>query len=140
MMKMTKPKTKMKKLKINYVQKRIPNCTDVLFYDTGEVANCTKDNGTILTLEVSGEVDIDVGDDRYRNDQRFEFISDYKLTDKKLSAMNKKGLIRWEMNNWFEVWYQIPGDSNEDCVMGDVAYDYDEAIELLKSYAKDPEY
>jgi hypothetical protein len=122
------------------LQTRIVNCTDVLFYDTGEVATITKTNGTKLFLEVAGEVDISIGTDRYRNDQRFEFIRDYKLTDKKLSALNKKDKIQWGNNNWFEVFYQQKGDSNAECVMGDVAYDYDDAIELLNSYVEDPEY
>jgi len=132
---MTKTKMKMKIL-----QTRIAKCTDVLFYDTGTVATVTKANGTKLYLEVAGDVDIHIGDDRYRNDQRFEFIRDYKLTDKKLSELNKKDKIHWNMNNWFEVVWLKKGDSSIDCALGDVAYDYDEAIKLLESYAEDPEY
>jgi hypothetical protein len=120
---------------IKIVQDRIPKCTDVLFYDTGLVASIKKSNGTTLYLEVAGEVDINVGEDRYRNDQRFEFIRECNLTDKKLSTMNKADKIRWEMNNWFEVWFENK-DGDTDCVLGDVAYDYDEAIKLLYSYAK----
>lgn len=134
----TKSATRDRGVKI--VQERIPYCTDVLFYDTGIVASIKKSNGTKLFLEVAGDVDICIPPDRWRNDQRFELIRDRKLTDKKLHTLNTKGKIYWELNNWFEVLFQKKGDSNVDCVLGDVAYDYDEAIALLQSYADDKDY
>ena len=43
-----------------------------------------------------------------------------------------KGVVDWDMNNWFEV----VGKSGET-VMGDVAHEYDAAIEMLKEYYND---
>lgn len=136
---MVKVKSATRDRGVKIVQERIPKCTDVLFYDTGIVASIKKSNGTKLFLEVAGDVDIRIGDDRWRNDQRFEFIEERKLTDKKLHDLNVKGKIYWELNNWFEVLFQKKGDS-VDCVLGDVAYDYDEAIALLQSYAEDDKF
>jgi hypothetical protein len=124
-------------MKINIIQPKIEGSGDVLFYDSGTVATITKPNGTKLYLEVAGDVGFSIGDDRYRNDQRFEFINDRKLNDAKLSKLLKADKIKWNMNNWFEVLWEKKGDSSLDCALGDVAYDYDSAIELLEYYAKD---
>ena len=132
------------KPQLSITQKKLRNKTDAFFYDTGEVAHIKKANGTDLWLECAGEIDITFqhykSTERYRNDQRFEFIEFYNVDDKKLSKWSKSGKIIWDNNNWFEVFYQQEGDSNADCVMGDVAYDYDSAIQLLQSYADDPDY
>lgn len=41
----------------------------------------------------------------------------------------------WENNNWFEVIHADTGESS-----GEVSYDYDEAIEMLKSHHKEQVY
>lgn len=51
----------------------------------------------------------------------------------------------WENNNWFEVVYGTYEKSVnryyiEDCDMGVVEYEYDEAIKLLKWYVKEKHY
>lgn len=45
------------------------------------------------------------------------------------------GKFEWDMNNWFEV-VSKKGES----ILGDVVYEYDAAIELLKQYVRDKVY
>jgi len=121
---------------ITILQGKIEGKEDSFFYE-GEIAATTKPNGTRLTLIACGDVRIRIGDEDYKNQQRFEAIETHKLTDKKLQELENKGEIEWLNNNWFEVTFIKKGSNVVDYVMGDVAYDYDEAISLLKSYEND---
>lgn len=127
----------MKGLKV--IEKKILDSQDSFFYD-GQIATVTKPNGTILWLEACGEVRVNYKDQSYRDLRRFDLIRELELNDKKLHRWTKLGKITWSNNNWFEVVWQKPGDSFVDSALGDVAYTYDEAIDLLSSYYDDPEY
>lgn len=119
------------KTKIKIVVSKIKGCSDSFFYD-GEIATITKPNGTILSLIATGDIRINFKDDNnsYRNRNIQEAITKYKLTDKKLRILEKKGILTWENNNWFEVTWLKKG-SEWDWDIGEVVYDYDEAIQLL---------
>jgi len=115
------------------VQKKKKNKTDCIFYD-GEIANIKSKKGTIFSLMAIGDIRINVKDDIYRNENIQEGINKHKLSDSKIKMLEDEGKLSWENNNWFEVcWIEKGSDTWEfDC--GEVAYDYDSAIELLKSY------
>lgn len=129
----------MKKIKIEITQAKIKGCEDSFFYE-GEVATATKPNGTILSLLACGDIRININEDSYRNGNLDEAIDKYKLTDKKLKQLEAKGKLTWENNNWFEVVWKKRDNDSMDCDIGNVAYDYDSAIILLKSYFDDEEY
>jgi len=123
---------------LNVTEKKILGSQDAFFYD-GEIATITKPNGTTLWLEACGDVRVSYKDQTYRDLRRFELIRELELDDKKLHRWTKLGKITWNNNNWFEVVWQTPGEEI-DSALGDVAYTYDEAMDLLKSYYDDPEY
>ncbi len=109
---------------------------DSLFY-AGEIAYTENLNGTKLSLIACGDIRIIIGDDEYRNGNIWEGIDKYELTDKKLKKLEVEGKLTWENNNWFEVNHLKKGKEFWDSDMGNVAHDYDSAIELLKSYIED---
>jgi hypothetical protein len=124
---------------IDISTKKIKGQTDSFFYD-GEIATIKKPNGTILSLIASGDIRININDDSYNNNNISDAIDKYKLTDKRLRQLEKEGKLTWENNNWFEVMW-LPKDSDTwESEMGNVAYDYDSAIQLLKSYVEDDNY
>jgi hypothetical protein len=130
---------KLKGFSPNILQEKIPNKTDSFFYE-GDIAEIEKPNGTILTLIATGEIRIEINGKTYKNNQVDDAISEHKLTDKKLQELGGKGKIDWLENNWFEVVWQTKGNDYADSDIGVVAGDYDEAIELLKSYYEDDIY
>jgi hypothetical protein len=127
----------MKQIKI--IQKKEKDKTDSIFYD-GEIATFEKDNGTILSLIAVGEIDLRIDKDRYRNRQVNEAEREHKLTDKKLYKMLEDGKAEFELNNWFEVNYLKKGCSCWESDFGQVAHNYDDAIQLLKDYIQDEKY
>ena len=88
----------------------------------------------------TGDINIDIKANRYKNRQKDDAIDDYKLTDKKLKALEKKGDLNWNNNNWFEVMYMPKGTKTWDSIIGDVIYSYDEAIERLQAYIDDDDF
>jgi hypothetical protein len=111
--------------------------TDSIFYDGCDIAEITDDNGTRFIVIASGDIRININDDTYRNNQIDDAETKYKLTDKKLKELEAKGKLTWENNNWFEVIWILKGSKESECEIGDVAYNYDEAIELLLNYARE---
>ena len=116
---------------------------DSFFYD-GTIAQITKPNGTELFLMATGEIRI------YKKDGELVFDGeernsgfDFELTDKTLSkriGSNYDDEYYWDMNNWFEVTWKKKDNEFMDSAMGDVTYDYNGGIELLKSYFEDDRY
>ena len=113
------------------LHKKIRGCSDSFWYE-GDIATYRG-----YTLIAAGEIRFCPVD--------FKKTSYADWHDIAREAKNDKGLRRlvcnegetkaphyWVNNNWFEV--LLPDGSD---VMCDVAYDYDDAIELLKSYAKE---
>lgn len=126
-------------MKIEIVQPKIKGKTDSFFYE-GEIATATKPNGTILSLIATGDILICIDDEGYFNGNRDTAIDKYGLTDRKLRTLENKGRLSWQNNNWFEVLWREKDSEEWQSEIGDVAYDYDEAIELLKSYYEDNAY
>ena len=126
-----------------FIEKINDKHTDSFFYE-GDIASITKPNGTILTLIATGDIRIIIKrkerEYSYYNNDVDDAIKKHKLTDKKMSDWEKKGILEWINNNWFEVVWQTKGNNYADTDLGVVAYDYDEAIELLKSYYEDDTY
>lgn len=118
--------------------------TDSFFYE-GDIAEIEKPNGTLLTLIATGDIKIVINkskeeDEFYYNGNLWEAINHYNLTDDKLREMEESGDLEFINNNWFEVVWLKKGNEYTDSDMGVVVGDYDEAIELLKSYYEDDEY
>jgi len=118
---------------------------DSFFYD-GTIAQVIKPNGIELFLIATGDIRI------YKQvENRQELIFDGKernsgfdldiadLDDEALHSLDENKYY-WDMNNWFEVTWKKKDEDYIDSAMGDVAYDYNEAIELLKSYWEDNEH
>jgi hypothetical protein len=139
----------MRKIKFNpkIITKKIDNKhKDSLFYD-GDIAQITKPNGTKLYLITAGDIriykNVDKGTELVFDGKERNSGFDFKLTDKTLSKRignSYSDKYYWDMNNWFEVTWKKKDEDFMDCDLGNVAYDYDEAIGLLKSYFEDDNY
>ena len=121
------------------IQEKIKGKADSLFYE-GDIAEVIKPNGTRLTLIATGDINIIIGKERYGNWNIQDFIYKHNLDDKKLEDLSSKDKIEWIDNNWFEVIFIKEGSDYADSLLGVVAYDYDEGMELLKSCFDNEEY
>lgn len=121
------------------IQEKKEGKTDSLFYE-GDIAEVIKSNGTRLTLIATGDIKIEIEKEYYNNGNIQDFIEKYNLDDKKLEDLNSKNKIEWINNNWFEVIFIKEGNDYVDSEIGVTPYDYDEGMELLKSYFDDEEY
>jgi hypothetical protein len=133
------------KFKPKIIQRKISNLhNDSVWYD-GDIAKITKSNGTKLLLIATGEIRIEAkkggivfdGFKERNSGINGGFQNDLDL---KKIGNNYTDKYRWENNNWFEVIYMQKVDSNWDSDVGNVVYDYDEAIALLESYFEDEDY
>ena len=105
------------------------NKQDSFWYD-GQIATLETKN-YVYSLEAQGDIRVFYKDECFNDYQALEFCEDKKWTDKDLKK------FEWDMNNWFEV-IGINKKTNEvESVIGDVAYDYDEGITMLKTYVKE---
>ena len=110
---------------------RIDGCLDSFFYD-GIIASA-KHDGWEFQLFAVGDISIIIDEgNHYRNHQVDEAIREHELTDEKLRMLDENGEIEWRNNNWFEVLWKKPGDEDWNCSIGNVAHDYDSALQLLK--------
>jgi len=94
-------------------------------------------SGTIATigtyeLIASGDIRITFLDDGSSGKNGWAVHDAYNRGYKDKDLIESAGKIGWQNNNWFEVVC-----THGECVLGDVAYDYDEAIQLLKQYFKE---
>lgn len=105
------------------------------FFFEGDIARAKKEDKEFLLI-ATGDIDITIDGKRFRNDRIQGAIEHFKLTDKKLRDLEAKGRLIWGNNNWFEVLYKDKTADTWDCDLGMVAWSYDEAIELLRSYLK----
>ena len=122
---------------IKIVQKKQRGRGDSIFYQ-GEVASASK-NGWLFSLIADGDVCVCLDGEYYGTCHANHHLEDLfekpiNLTDKKLGTLHESGRLTWENNNWFEVIFRKKGDTSWDCDIGEVVYDYDEAIQLLKDY------
>ena len=113
---------------------------DSFWYD-GHIARIVKKNGTELILIACGDIRIHnkEGELVYDCKERNSGIKGGLNNDDDLKKIgnNYDDNYYWENNNWFEVIFKKKNEEAFDSIMGDVRYDYDEAIEMLKEYAKD---
>ena len=103
------------------------------FWYVGQVAIVETDHGT-YSLEACGDIRVmfEENGEEYCNNRAVREALNRKLTDNDLNKINE--FDGWIHNNWFEV-VLIPKDGNDDVILGDVAYDYDDGITMLKEYA-----
>ena len=129
------------KMKIKIMQKKISkNHNDSVWYE-GEIAIATTKKGTKLSLIACGDIRIckKGGDLVFDGQERGDCVKGGFKSDKDLKKIgqNYNDKYYWDNNNWFEVMYMPKGTNTWECVLGDVAYYYDDAIKLLKSYDKE---
>jgi hypothetical protein len=116
--------------KIEIWQQKIKNREESFWYD-GIIANIEN-----YYLIATGEIRVTFPNGHYDNDKRaVEYATDLKFEDKDLEK------LQWHNNNWFEI---VLGETDEnkklhiiDCELGDVAFTYDEGIEMLRLYHKE---
>lgn len=115
-------------------QKVMPFRKEAFWYD-GPIASIGK-----YVLIATGEIRLTFPDGQsFRDNQAVKeaFHRGYKDKD-----LNKPGMF-WDSNNWFEVVYGTVKNEKvtiEDCLMGDVEYDYSSGIKSLVLYVKDKTY
>jgi len=104
---------------------RNKNQTDSLFYYSGDTVATLGG----YTLIVAGHITIKFKENEcwYKDDNAVEALLEKNYTDKNIQKLYDKGFI--DENNWFEV---ILPDG--DCVLGDTANNYNEAIKMLETY------
>ena len=124
--------------KVTIVIKKMKGKTDSFFYEE-EIAYIKRKNGDIFSVIANGDIKINIGNDCYNNYNLCDAITKFKLTDKKLALLDKQNKIIWENNNWFEVGVLRKDSEFWEYELGEVAYDYDGAIQLLKNTAFEEE-
>jgi len=134
------------KIKIKYLQHKAKGKQASFFYD-GDVAILTY-KGREVTLVAAGEIRIYnknqelVYDCKARNSGFPELKHNEPKNDKDLVRIENLGYT-WGLNNWFEVIFTydvINGVKQQDSILGDVAFTYDEGLELAKYYLTDDEF
>ena len=106
------------------IQEKLENREEAFWYE-GEIA---KEGNCILIA--SGDIRVTfLNGEHHRDQQAVDYAIELGYTDKDLSNLN------YDNNNWFEV----ISDTGES-TMGDVAYTYDEGIELLLQYVREQIY
>lgn len=117
-----------------------------LFYEGYEEIAYLQTEKRRYSLITAGDIRLKLWNgDSIDNSNRWDKFEKYKLTDWRLKQWEKEGKVEWLNNNWFEVVWTDESDKDVSKTMHDnpggdnVAYDYDSAIELLKSYGEDEE-
>ncbi len=132
------------KNKVEIIQKKISEKHNDSFWYEGTIAEVTKKNGTELHLIACGDIRIHSkeGSLVYDCKERNEGIKGGLKNDDDLKKIgnNYNDNYYWENNNWFEVTFKQEGSDFFDCVLCDVAHEYDDAISLLNSYIEDKDY
>ncbi len=130
--------------KIKIIQKKVSEKHNDSFWYEGTIAEVTKQNGTEIHLIACGEIRIHSkeGNLVYDCKERNEGIEGGLNNDDDLKKIGNdyNDKYYWENNNWFEVVFKQKGSEVFDSVLGDVAYEYDDAISLLNSYIEDKDY
>ena len=132
------------KKEIEIIQKKVSEKHNDSFWYDGEIARVIKPNGTELCLIATGEIRINSKEGNIVFDckERNEGIKGGLNNDDDLQKIgnNYDDNYCWENNNWFEVIFKRKDMDCFDSQMGDVAHEYDDGIELLKSYVNDDNY
>lgn len=130
------------KVKIKILQKKLSKLHQDCFWYEGDIALLTYKNrealvvaaGDIRIINKDGEMVHD--GNKWRGPGFPEFKKMCPQNDKDLNKLEKLG-YRYDMNNWFEWLHKFKGDDSWECILGDVAYEYDDAIECAKYFIKD---
>ena len=141
---MKKNVKKNKRITITIIEPKISKYhNDSVWYE-GAIASVKKPNGTKLLLIADGDIRIhsDKGELVFDGKERNGGIKGGFKDDRDLKKIGNdyKDKYHWENNNWFEVLFMPKGSDTYDSDMGVVAYNYDDAIRLLKDYYNDDTY
>lgn len=112
-------------MKIEYKQKPTSNQIDSFWYD-GECA-ILEHNRRRCMIAAVGEKALynkegELIHDNYKERGPIE-VND----DDSLHSLEKHGCY-WEMNNWFDIWWEV--DDTWECDLAFIAHDYSEAIQV----------
>jgi hypothetical protein len=111
------------------IKKLAHNKTDSFFYRIHEdIASLEAQDGAKFTVFASGDVHATINGVEYNNESRFGADNFDDLTDKDVNSED----TNFRNNNWFEVIGSKDGKHIEGSGDGDVAFDYDGGIQLLK--------
>lgn len=100
------------------------------FYDSS-IAHAIRADGTTILLIANGDIRIEIYGEDYDNKSRSVAIEKYGLTDKKLTDLEKEGVLVWRNNNWFEVIWTKDGNKSWESVDNTLSFDYDAAIQIF---------
>lgn len=126
-------------LKVKVIWKKMKNKEDSFWYE-GDIALLSYKDREVLVV-AAGDIRIHdktgelVWDCKPRNGGFPEFKNYRPNTDRQLHRLEKLGYY-FDMNNWFEWLWRVKGDTNWDCILGDVAYEYDDAMSCAKWFIK----
>jgi len=123
-----------KEYPITFCQDKLVGKTDCTFYD-GQIAKVTIGDYH-FSLEAGGDIQFAIDGKDYKKGSSpsvEDAINEHELDDEKMENLDSEGRIIWSMNNWFEVAYKHKDWDSWDCAFGEVAFNYDSAIELLRS-------
>lgn len=126
-------------LKRKTFQKKIQGKEDCFWYE-GDIVLFTYKNREVLVV-AAGDIRIHnkdgelVWDCKSRNCGFPELKNHEPRNDKDLRKLEKLGYT-YDMNNWFE-WLHRKKGGFWDCILGEVAYTYDEAMVCAKYFIKD---
>jgi len=122
----------LEKREIRILQPKISDeKTDSFFYENS-VAHGIRPDGKAVLLVANGDIRIEINDKEYDNHTKEVAIEEYGLTDKKLTDLEREGVLIWQNNNWFEVIWTKDGMEGWESVSNTVKYDYDSALQTLK--------
>jgi hypothetical protein len=115
-------------LEIEIITPKISDDKQDSFWYFGEIIAILRKQDIEIEIAASGQIAVNFKSDVYYNEEAVEFANNNSLTDKDLEKIrNTIGFIN---NNWFE--FRINGEYTDD-FGGDVAYEYDEAINAAKA-------
>jgi hypothetical protein len=119
-----------KELEIDIITPKISDDKQDSFWYFGKTIAILRKEDMEIEVLAAGEIAVSFEEDGYicHNEEAVECANDKCLTDKDLEEIrNTTGFIN---NNWFE--FRINGGYADE-FGGDVAYEYDEAMETAKS-------
>jgi hypothetical protein len=119
-------------MKVKIIQPSLGTNQQDSFWYNGQIAIIKTDHGT-YSLEACGDIKVVFDDETYyQNHNAVKEALDRNYTDENLNEN-----VEFDTNNWFEV-VLIADDKNIGAfsTVGDIAYTYDDGIEILKECAK----
>jgi len=124
-------------MKVNTIVSKLGEDKKDSFWYKGDGQIATVEHkGRIISIETRGEIRVcfEEDGDVFKNEQAVTEALERDLKDKDLNKLSEHD--GWGNNNWF-AFVEIDKDGNDISDDYDVAYDYDEAIEMAKGFLEE---